>query len=407
MSVTSGKPQRILVIIPSLDRNRALSECLQSLISLSTGLADYFAVTRRTGGWIKALNSVPMSLVSQYDIIGIINDDVRMRTASWDRLVCDRLDKKPGLLYGRDGIQDERLATQPFLTADWVVKTGVLAPHCMEHSLVDNMWWEVFSALQAITYEPALFTEHLHVSVGKSPSDSTYQMGADAWSRDWPKWEWFHRNEVPKLVAKIRGKKIISFSLWGDGPKYVDGASINRALADRWYPGWTLRVYCEPKYASKMAAMGYEVVERRIKQSHWEGLFWRFEPVFDTDVFIVRDLDSRLNPRESAAVAAWLQSGKFAHVMRDHPLHDVAMVGGMWGCHCWPAFRDLLNDWKVRDHKGSDQEFLEQRVWPRLNGEILIHDSAHTAEGIQPFPPHEPMDPSIYGPFVGSIVSPL
>lgn len=121
----------------------------------------------------------------------------------------------------------------------------------------------------------------------------------------------------------------------------------------------------------------------------------------------MRDLDSRLNPREAAAVEAWLKSGKFAHVMRDHALHDVAMVGGMWGCHCWPSFRGLLDDWHIRDHKGSDQEFLEQRVWTRLDGQILIHDSVRTGDGIHAFPLHEPMDPAIYGSFVGAIVNPV
>lgn len=396
----------ILVIVPSLDRKQGLCECLQSLISQSTGLSDYFVVTRRTGGWIRALNSVPMELISQYEIVGIVNDDVRMRTAEWDKLVYERLSGKAGLLYGRDGIQDHRLCTQPFMSAETVVKAGVLAPSCMEHSLVDNMWWEVFNALGSVQYEPALFTEHLHVSVGKSPDDSTYRMGAEAWNRDWPKWEWFRTNEVPKLVARIRGKKIISFSLWGDDPKYVQGAAVNMELARRWYPGWTLRVYCESKHAGRMKELGYEVVEKRIRKSPWEGLFWRFEPVFDTDVFISRDLDSRLNPREAAAVSDWLASGKFAHVMRDHPAHDVAIVGGMWGCHCWPAFAGLLEEWKSRNHKGSDQEFLEQKVWPRLKGEIIIHDSAHVAEGILPFPDHEPMDPAIYGPFVGAIMNP-
>lgn len=194
----------ILIITPSLDRNRSLAEALHSLISRSTGLADYFATTRRTGGWIKALNSVPMELIAQYEVIGILNDDVRMRTDKWDELVMRHLSGKLGLLYGRDGYQDQKLATQPFFTAQAAVKAGVLAPWVMEHSLVDNFWWEIFSALGAITYDPALFTEHLHVVAGKSPMDSTYTMGAQAWERDWPKWEAFRVNEIPKLVAKIR-----------------------------------------------------------------------------------------------------------------------------------------------------------------------------------------------------------
>lgn len=411
--------QKILMVIPSLDRKQGLSECLQCLISNSTGLADYFAVTRRTGGWIKALNSISMELLSQYEVVGIMNDDVRMRTPGWDRIVLDRMDGKIGLVYGRDGIQDERLCTQPFISAEAIVRAGCLAPSCMEHSLVDNLWMEVFRSLGALHYEPALFTEHLHYTVNKSPMDSTYALGADAWSRDWPKWDAFAAREVPRLVSRIRnptsktvGKRVISFALWGNDPLHSSGLSANAEFSKRWFPGWSLRLYCEPQHVAKASGLGYEVFERKITKGPWEGLFWRFEPVYDpeVDVFISRDLDSRLNPRESAAVAEWLSSGKFAHVMRDHPAHDVAMLGGMWGCRHSAEFAELfqakLKRWGAWDHKGCDQEFLSQHIWPSVDHRALIHDSVHQAAGIQVFPTHEPMDSRIYGGFVGAIVRP-
>ena len=33
-------------------------------------------------------------------------------------------------------------------------------------------------------------------------------------------------------------KKVISFSLWGDNPKYTIGAIKNAELIDTIYPGW-------------------------------------------------------------------------------------------------------------------------------------------------------------------------
>ena len=45
----------------------------------------------------------------------------------------------------------------------------------------------------------------------------------------------------------------------------------------------------------------------------------------------VRDADSRVSPREAAAVAEWVRSGVAAHVMRDHPNHQFVMNSGMWG----------------------------------------------------------------------------
>ena len=51
------------------------------------------------------------------------------------------------------------------------------------------------------------------------------------------------------------------------------------------------------------------------------------------DAFLIRDLDSRISPREHAAVSAFLgnRKKKFLHVMRDHPAHQSSMLAGMWG----------------------------------------------------------------------------
>ena len=38
-------------------------------------------------------------------------------------------------------------------------------------------------------------------------------------------------------------KKIISFSLWGDNPKYTIGAIKNAEIAKEIYPDWICRFY--------------------------------------------------------------------------------------------------------------------------------------------------------------------
>jgi len=38
-------------------------------------------------------------------------------------------------------------------------------------------------------------------------------------------------------------KKIVAFSLWGENPKYLDGAIENMLLMPSIYPGWTARFY--------------------------------------------------------------------------------------------------------------------------------------------------------------------
>lgn len=49
------------------------------------------------------------------------------------------------------------------------------------------------------------------------------------------------------------------------------------------------------------------------------------------ELFLSRDLDSRISPREVAAVSEFLASEQEVHVMRDHPAHTAVIMGGMWG----------------------------------------------------------------------------
>jgi hypothetical protein len=96
-----------------------------------------------------------------------------------------------------------------------------------------------------------------------------------------------------------------------------------------------------------------------------------------------RDLDSPLTTRERSAVDAWLSSNKSFHSMRDHPEHDVPMLGGLWGFR--PSLNRNLSQYineKLHDHKtitqygnSRDQDFLGQIIWPLANSSILAHDS--------------------------------
>jgi len=63
------------------------------------------------------------------------------------------------------------------------------------------------------------------------------------------------------------------------------------------------------------------------------AMTWRFLPLGDpmVDIFISRDLDSRVSSRERKAVEEWEHSNLSLHTMRDHPYHGVPFLGGMWG----------------------------------------------------------------------------
>lgn len=174
--------------------------------------------------------------------------------------------------------------------------------------------------------------------------------------------------------------KIISFSVWGNSFKYLNGCIENINLAEKIYPGWTVRFYCDSEvnkdFIRQIKKLGAEIVIKNTIKDNWEGLFWRFLPASEADVFISRDIDSRLNEREKAAVDEWLLSDKKIHCMRDHIEHNVPMLGGMWGCRdkVISNMEQLISQWSGNDYKGSDQDFLRTEIWPNYINTILAHD---------------------------------
>ena len=176
-------------------------------------------------------------------------------------------------------------------------------------------------------------------------------------------------------------KKIISFSLWGDNPKYTIGAIKNLKLAKIIYPDWVCRFYTSKdvpkKIIEELSKNGAEIISKNDTGS-WNGLFWRFLPASDpeVDVFICRDTDSRLSIREKAAVDEWLNSELNFHIMRDHVYHYHEIMGGMWGAKkgAIPEMKHLIQVFQSSDKKGTDQDFLKKFIYPKIKKSLLVHD---------------------------------
>ena len=78
------------------------------------------------------------------------------------------------------------------------------------------------------------------------------------------------------------------------------------------------------------------------------------------DLFLSRDLDSRISPREVSAVTEFLSDPRANfHVMRDHPAHVTYIMGGLWGVKVHRARNELLRAFK---------KIFEVRTWGEKNG---------------------------------------
>jgi len=176
-------------------------------------------------------------------------------------------------------------------------------------------------------------------------------------------------------------KKIISFSLWGDNPKYTIGAIKNAELTPIIYPGWISRFYCGESVPTDIiktliSLPNTEVVMMDV-DGDWTGMFWRFYACEDSDIMLSRDTDSRLSNREKLAVDEWLESDKDFHIMRDHPYHNTEILGGMWGVRngLLKNMKQLINDYTKGDFWQVDQNFLREKIYPLVVNNSFTHDT--------------------------------
>jgi len=185
-----------------------------------------------------------------------------------------------------------------------------------------------------------------------------------------------------QTINEARMKKIISFCLWGNKPKYCVGAIRNSELSKTIYPEWISRFYVHHETSedvkNKLIENGAEVLLVNEEIGNWSSMFWRFNPHQDDNVeaFICRDTDSRLNERERDAVSSWMNSDKDVHIMRDHPYHGYAMLGGMIGFKrtSFPILKDSLNKFSPENRYGTDYEFFHHILFPSIRHKALVHD---------------------------------
>jgi len=217
----------------------------------------------------------------------------------------------------------------------------------------------------------------------------------------------------PRAYLRGKGQKIIGFSYYGDSrsahhqkKKYFEGIQNNLKLLQKFYPGWIIRLYYDlaqddpilPKLCGLSCQTNFDLCDiQRLPGTPMSNatfvfpMNWRFFPTRDpqVDVYLSRDLDSEFNEREIAAVSEWLESEDSFHMMRDHPMHDIGMLGSAWGVKLlkdkvrlkWrKAWKDGFQDgdglmWKARNLTGPDQGFLRKYIWPWAKFDAMQHDS--------------------------------
>jgi hypothetical protein len=177
-------------------------------------------------------------------------------------------------------------------------------------------------------------------------------------------------------------KNVISFCLWGDDLKYTLGAVKNCDLAEKYFPDWICRFYVGsdvPEYILlQIQKQNNTEIIRMSEPCDRTGMFWRFLAASDPDVhaMLSRDTDCRLCAREAAAVNEWMDSDKDFHIIRDHPYHGTAIMGGLWGVKngLLSNMKEMVDEYEKGDFWQVDQNFLREKVYNNIQHSVLVHD---------------------------------
>lgn len=191
--------------------------------------------------------------------------------------------------------------------------------------------------------------------------------------------------------------RAIVYSLFGYGVKkeansfpfetYLRGLAINIMLNRLLYPGWDNVVVMDRQTYAHCGTLVKRLgakVEAQDAQPFCKMMLWRLRPAFYTnnegawkyEHIICRDTDSPPTYREAQAVQHWINEGTTAHAITDSISHGIPMLGGMVGfVPAGLSMRLGVNSWEELmtlntmdlGRKGSDQDFLNQVIYPELS----------------------------------------
>jgi len=162
----------------------------------------------------------------------------------------------------------------------------------------------------------------------------------------------------------------VSFCLYGDDPKYYIGAERNLEMINELLPEWETLIYYSPnnflsEYLEKLITLGAKMINvesHPLREFLGYPMFWRYLVFFETGNAIIRDLDSRISPREVSYINNWLESDRDYFIIRDHPWHS-PVPGGLVGLKMNNSnIKEFFSDFVKNNglNWGVDQEMLSK-----------------------------------------------
>lgn len=223
--------------------------------------------------------------------------------------------------------------------------------------------------------------------IGDGVPTLNYESDEEAWLVVNSKVKQFYKFIEKQKRKLTKKKKIISYCLWGDNPKYCEGAIRNAIINKQLFPTWINRFYIAKgtvpqHYIDTMKSFeNVEIVEMD-RDGNQLSTLWRFAPAYEDDVEVMmsRDCDSRIGLRDKEAIDEWMKSKRLVHIIRDHPHHTDKILAGLWGIKQGAVDAHALKEifeqplTEKDNYYTIDQKILENELYPLITHTLMVHD---------------------------------
>ena len=181
--------------------------------------------------------------------------------------------------------------------------------------------------------------------------------------------------------------KIISFSLFGNNIKYIQGIKKNVFIAKSKLPDWRIRIFIDSEDLDANVLFwlrgqgNVDIVDVRhdlnLRTLDKNQVFWRFIAFSEKNSLVIsRDADSRFTDREVEYIKRWEKVLNKLFIIRDHPWQS-KIPAGLVGVNTTEfdiasLYEKIMEAIEKYDgYYGSDQDFLEE-LFPNSNDDSFI-----------------------------------
>lgn len=125
---------------------------------------------------VPKLNEAAVLLARTHPVVAFMGDDHLPRTENWaNKLIKAHVLNQAGIVYGRDGIQDERLPTWWSMDSRIIRALNKMVPAPVQHMFCDNAIKILGLELGRLAYLDDVLIEHMHPLAGKAEMDAQYE----------------------------------------------------------------------------------------------------------------------------------------------------------------------------------------------------------------------------------------